>query len=550
MDEGCRTRGAEAGKDGATPGVEYDFAIIGSGFGGSVAALRLAEKGYRVVVLEKGDRFGPADFPTSNWQLPRWMWLPALGWRGLFQMTFLRHMTVLSGVGVGGGSLVYANTLPEPNRSFFEAPSWRHLADWQRELRPHYETARRMLGVAPNPRMWEGDRILEAVAQEAGRGDGFAPVDVAVYFGEPGVTSPDPYFGGRGPDRTGCIHCGHCMLGCKDNAKNTLDKNYLYLAEQLGAEVRPGCEVTDVRPRGAPGATNDGVDGYAIDFRSRQRPKRRSLNARGVVFAGGVMGTLPLLLKLRGGSLPRLSPRLGQDIRSNSEAIIGAIALDREKDLSQGVAITSIARLDEHSSLEVVRYPRGSGFFRLLGGPHAAGRTALARVGGALAQLLKAPLRNLRAFTVRDFARSSQMLLFMQTLDSTLEFRRGWRGQLCSRLGQGPAPTTSIPMATDYARRFARKLDGELFSLWTETVFGIPTTAHILGGCVMGRDATEGVIDAENRVFGYRRMYVVDGSAISANPGVNPSLTITALAERALSRIPPRTEATEFPASV
>jgi cholesterol oxidase len=509
--------------------LDYDYIVIGSGFGGSVSALRLSEKGYRVLVLEKGRRFAPEDFPKSNWQLRRWLWMPRLGMRGIFQMSFLRHLTVLSGVGVGGGSLVYANTLPRPRDGFFQSTSWSHLTDWRDELEPHYATAERMLGAAKNPNLYEGDRILRSLAAEANREESFQPVNVGVYFGEPGREVADPYFEGRGPTRTGCIHCGHCMLGCKDNAKNTLDKNYLYLAEALGCEIRPQCEVHDVQPLE--------THGYRVAYRSADGQDAQ-LTCEGVIFAGGVMGTLPLLLKLKQTSLPRLSDTLGRMIRTNSESILGVVGLDGKKDYSQGIAITSKADLDDHTSLEVVRYPRGSGFFRLLSGPYSPGHHVWGRLASGLKAVLRHPWRSLRALLVRDLAKSSQILLFMQTVDSTLQFQLGARGRMRSRLGTGPAPTATIEQARHYTQRFAEKMNGVPFSMITETLFGIPTTAHVLGGCCMGSDPEEGVIDHRNRVFGYPNMYVTDGSMMSANPGVNPSLTITALAERAMSLIP------------
>jgi cholesterol oxidase len=509
---------------------DCDYVVIGSGFGGSVSALRLSEKGYSVIVLEKGRRLGAADFPKTNWNLKKWMWWPKMGWRGPFKMTFLRHVTVLSGVGVGGGSLVYANTLPVPKRPFFTSLSWAHLADWEAELKPHYEMALHMLGAAPNPNFYEGDLALKSIAEEMGRGDHFHTVNTSVYYGEPGVTVPDPYFDGKGPDRTGCIHCARCMIGCKDNAKNTLDKNYLYLAEGLGCEVRADSQVFDVRPLSG--------GGYEIDYRQTAEGADRRVRARGVIISGGVMGTLPLLLKLKASSLPKLSDRLGETIRTNSESIIHVTSLDKTKDLAQGVAITSIVHIDDDSHIEIVRGPKGSGFWRFLSGLHTSGSNGMVRLINAGLGMMRHPIRFIRALTVRDFAKSSQILLFMQTLDSTLRFGRGRFGGLTSSVSTGEAPKASIPMATEIANRFAEKVDGVPLSLFTETLLNIPTTAHILGGCCMGKDASEGVIDKDNRVFGYENMYVADGSMISANPGVNPSLSITALAERAMSKIP------------
>lgn len=524
-------------RSASQPTFDYDFAIIGSGFGGSVSALRLAEKGYRVLVLEKGRRLGEKDFPKTNWDLPRWLWLPALRFFGLFKMTFFRHLTVLSGVGVGGGSLVYANTLPLPPKDFFRAPGWSHLADWEAELRPHYQTARRMLGATKNPRLEVGDRALQRLAEQIGRAEHFEPTTVGVYFGEPEVTVEDPYFGGKGPTRTGCIFCAGCMLGCRYNAKNTLDKNYLYLAEGLGAQIQAEAEVVDVRPLGRA----DGSQGYVLHWRPSTRPWGRggSITARGVVFAGGVLGTVPLLLRLRRASLPRLSPRLGEAIRTNSESLIAVTTFDRETVFSEGVAIGSILHIDERSSLEPVRYPSGSGFWRLLGAPMVHGPNLAARFGAVIMDWLRHPVQNLRVYFVRDWARSTQILLYMRVGEGQLRLVRGPLG-VNTRQADADPPTSLLPEARDLATRYAQLVNGKPMVMITETLLGIPTTAHIFGGCVMGADPDQGVIDARNRVFGYQNMYVCDGSMISANPGVNPSLTITALSERAMDLIPPR----------
>ncbi|MGZ3405997.1 MAG: GMC oxidoreductase [Polyangia bacterium] len=521
----------------------HDVVIVGSGFGGSVAALRLTEKGHRVLVIEKGKRFDAADFPETNWDLRRWMWMPEMGLHGFFQMSFFEHVTILHGVGVGGGSLVYANTLPVPKDDFFRAPSWSHLADWQRELEPHYATARRMLGANPNPYETRGDRVLAEIARDIGRPEHHHPTDVAVYFGKPGVTVPDPYFGGAGPERTGCIQCGARMTGCRFGAKNTLDKNYLWLAERGGAKVRAETEVTAVRVR--PGG------GYVVETRPSLRGggAREAISADKVIFSGGVLGTIPLLLAMQedAGGLPQLSPRLGDGVRTNNEALIGVISPE-EEDFSQGVAITSILHTDEHSHIEPVRYGHGSGFFRLLTLPHSPGHTVAARLAGAAGSFLRHPARWTRALSVSDFARKSQVLLYMRTLESTLSLRRGrspwtaFRKGLVTQLAEGaPAPTAFLPEATDLAERFAQKVGGVTMTLLTETLLGVPSTAHILGGACMGKSAEEGVIDAGHQVFGYPGLYVIDGAAVSANPGVNPSLTITALAERAVARIPART---------
>jgi cholesterol oxidase len=525
---------------------DTDFAVVGSGFGGSVAALRLAEKGWKVVVLEKGGRFAPKDFPKSNWNLPKWLWLPGLGFRGIFKMTFLKHVTALSGVGVGGGSLVYANTLPVPKEEFFRAPSWASLADWKAELAPHYATAKRMLGTARVPSMALQDRVLKQVGEDIGKGESWKPTEVAVFFGEPGVTVPDPYFGGEGPERTGCRSTGACMIGCRTGAKNTLDKNYLWLAEKKGARVEADAEVTWVKPLEG--------GGYALTVRRGREPfpflrKKTTMTARHVVFAGGVIGTVELLLKLKEspGGLPKLSDRLGEFVRTNSEVLMGVVS--PKDDLSKGVAIGSILETDEHSHLEPVHYPAGSGFFRLLAMPHAPGATIAERFTSALGVLLRQPGRTLKAWATPDWAKHTMILLYMRTVDGTIRMklgrglRNGFRHGLATETGTGPQAKAWLPEATELARRVEEKLGGTAQSLLTETLLGIPTTAHILGGCCMGETAVGGVIDAQNRVFGYDGLWVVDGSAISANPGVNPSLTITALAERAMTFVPEKSTA-------
>ncbi|MBE0615759.1 MAG: GMC family oxidoreductase [Burkholderiales bacterium] len=526
----------KSGSDGGAS-FDYDYIIIGSGFGGAVSALRLSEKGYKVLVLEKGMRMGAADFPKSNWNVKRWLWLPSMRCFGLFKLTFFRHVGVLSGVGVGGGSLVYANTLPIPKKSFFTSPSWAHLADWETELRDYYQTALRMLGAATNPRMETGDLALRELGRQIGMEQHFEATKVSVFFGEPGKTVPDPYFKGKGPARAGCTFCGGCMTGCRHNAKNSLDKNYLHLAEQLGAVIQAESLVTDVRPLGA----SDGADGYAVDWQPSATRKGAggTLRCRGAVFAGGVLGTLELMLKLKQGSLPRLSDRLGYGVRTNSEALVFVTTPDRKSVFSDGIAIGSILHTDEHSHLEPVRYSAGSGFWRLGSGPRVYHRSGAVRLLKLLGDWLLHPVMNLKVLFVDDWAKRTQVLLFMQTIDSTLRMVRGSFG-LSTKLDVGPAPTAFMPEARDLSERYAAIVGGKPMAFVSESLFGIPSTAHILGGACMGRNAGEGVIDSDNRVFGYRNLYVCDGSMISANPGVNPSLSITAISERAMSKLPPR----------
>jgi len=519
---------------------DYDYIIIGSGFGGSVSALRLAEKGYRVLVLEKGKWLKEVDFPKTNWNVKRWLWLPVFKFHGLFSLSFFRHVTILGGVGVGGGSLVYANTMPVPDKPFFQSKTWSHLADWEEELKEFYPLALKMRGAAPCPRMETGDTALKQLADQMGKGDQFQQTTVAVYFGEPDVTVPDPYFEGKGPDRTGCIFCGGCMLGCRFNAKNTLDKNYLYLAQQQGAVIQAESEVYDVAPIKAA----DGADGYRVKWRSSTKflKSKGEFTAGGVVFSGGVLGTTRLLLKLKSSSLPELSEKVGCGVRTNSESLVGVTTRDKDKIFSDGVAISSILHTDKHSHVEPVRYSAGSGIWRLLMSPMirgGKGNNVFVRIIKIVLDLLLHPIANFKAFTVNDWSAKTQILLFMQTIDSTLRLTMGRLG-LKSTVDTGDPPSAFIPEAKQIADDYAKIVDGKPMVLLTETVLGIPTTAHILGGVVMGKDAEEGVIDKDNRVFGYKNMYVCDGSMISANIGVNPSLTITALSERAMSKIRPK----------
>ncbi len=517
--------------------MDYDYIIIGSGFGGSVSALRLAEKGYKVLILEKGKALKATDFPETNWNLKCWMWLPLLRFYGFFKLTFFRHITILSGVGVGGGSLVYANTLPVPKDDFFTSGTWAGLADWKTELKPFYALAKQMLGAVRNPRKETGDLALEELAKRIGKTAEFELADVAVFFGDAKQTVPDPFFGGKGPERSGCTFCGGCMTGCRYDGKNTLDKNYLYLAEGLGARIQAESEVVDVRPLGAA----DGSEGYEVFWhRSTALFKKKGrFTTRGVIFAGGVLGTVPLLLRLKQSSLANLSDKVGSGVRTNSESLIGITTFDKNIAFSDGVAIGSILHTDAHSHLEPVRYASGSGFWRLMLAPMVSGRNLLIRLGKLFWDLLRHPVQNLRLALVWDFAKRTQILLFMQTINSTIRFKRGWFG-MRSTMEAGPAPTAFIPEAQTLAKQYADLVKAKPVTLLTETIAGIPTTAHILGGCVMGATAQTGVIDKNNRVFGYQNMLICDGSAISANPGVNPSLSITALTERAMDRIEPK----------
>lgn len=515
----------------------YDYVIVGSGFGGSVSALRLSQKGYSVLVIEKGKWFQAEDFPKTNWNLKKWIWEPRAGLYGFFKMTYLNHVTVLSGVGVGGGSLTYANTLPVPKKEFFKSGSWSNLKNWEQELSPYYQEAYRMLGAERNTHAGPADDLVRELANDLDRPDHFDMTKVAVHFGEPGKTIADPYFDGKGPDRTGCIHCGACMTGCRHNAKNTLDKNYLHLAQQLGAEIIAEKEVYDVHPSGA----ETGADGYAIHFKNAiGRGGRQQVHARGIVFAGGVLGTVPLLLQLKQrGSLPQLSEKVGANIRTNNESLLLLTNTRKESpDHTQGIAIGSILDIDENSHLEPVRYGAGSSFFRFLTMPAYPHRSVFMRIFGIFGILITRPIRALKTIFAKNYSERSVVLLFMQTLDSTLQLKLGKVTQLKTTKESGATPSGYIPEAARLAKVLGEKTKAIPYANITDVLLGTPTTAHILGGAVMGPDASEGVIDKHNRVFGYENMMVCDGSMISANPGVNPSLSITAISELAMASVP------------
>lgn len=516
------------------PEERYDFIIIGSGFGGSVSALRLAEKGYKILVIEKGKKYTGKDFPKTNWNLKKWLWLPTFKLFGIQKLTFFRHITILSGVGVGGGSLVYANTLPKPKQAFYNHGSWAKLEDWESELDPHYETAWQMLGAAENPNLAESDLALGELAKKINKEKDFKPTKVSVYFGDAGETVADPYLDGQGPDRTGCIYCGSCMTGCRHNAKNTLDKNYLYLAQKLGVEILPEQEVVNVIPLGE----GDGSEGYDIIYKRSTTyfSKKKWLRTDGIIFSGGVLGTVPLLLKLKDSTLPNLSPRVGGQIRTNNEALIMNVTLDKEKDMSEGIAIGSILQIDENSHIESVRYGKGSGFWRIFGLPMVNEKSLILRLLKAVILPFKDPLSWLKVFFVNDFGKRTSILLFMQHLNSTLSFKRGFL-RIKSKLDEGKSPTAFIPEAHNIAYQYSDIINSKPVVSLTETITGIPSTAHILGGACMGENINEGVIDKHNKVFNYHNMYVFDGSMISANPGVNPALSITAIAERGMSKI-------------
>ena len=529
----------------------FDYVIVGSGFGGSVSAMRLTEKGYRVLVLERGKRFRDQDFARSTWNVRKYLWAPLLRCFGILQITPFKDVLVLHGSGVGGGSLGYANVLMQPHDEAFETPAWQHPIGWGDVLRPHYDTARRMLGVTPNPRQWPADRVMQEIAEERGMADTFRPTTVGTFFGEPGREGeevPDPYFGGEGPARRGCIHCGACMVGCRHNAKNTLVKNYLYLAEQWGAEVRAEREVRDIRP--LPPGQPDGARYEVLHRRSTGilRRDRQTVRARNVIVSAGVIGTMKLLFRCRDetGSLPHLSDRLGDVVRTNSEALMGVVARDDEHDYSEGIAITSIFHADPVTTIEPVRYPPGSSLMRYLAGPPVQGGNLLSRLAKSILDILKRPLDFARTHFLPKWAQRATIILVMQTEDNRIRLRRGRdlstafrRGLVSEGDPDHPIPTR-IEAAHEVTQRFAEKTDGIPNGTITEGLLDVPMTAHILGGCPYGADATEGVLDVGGRVHNYPGLHVIDGAMVPANPGVNPSLTITAMAEHAMSLIPPK----------
>jgi cholesterol oxidase len=523
---------------------DFDWLVIGSGFGGSVSALRLAEKGYRVGVLECGRRFRDQDFARSTWSLRRYFWAPRVGMRGIMRLSTFKDVAVVSGCGVGGGSLGYANTLYVPPSPFFEDAQWGDLADWERELAPHYAEAQRMLGVVTTPNDDPADQLLKELGEHLGVADTYRKTPVGIFFGEqPGATVSDPFFGGEGPDRTGCMQCGRCMVGCPHGAKNTLVKNYLWLAENRGVQVTPDRTVTDIRPLGA----EDGSDGYAVTSeRSGMRRGRdvRTLTARGVIVAAGALGTNRLLQRCRlNGSLPRVSHRLGELVRTNSESILAVtVPEDFPEDLTRRVAITSSIYPDPHTHIETVTYGHAGDSMSTLYTLLVADGSRVTRPLKLLGQIVRHPVKFAQVLWPKGWSRRTIIVLVMQTLDNAIALRptltRSGDVRLQTEQDSTRPNPTFIPVANEAAEWLAKRTGGIAQSSVMEATMNIPSTAHILGGAVIGRDPEHGVVDADQRVFGYENLLVCDGAAVPANVGVNPSLTITALAEHAMSRIP------------
>jgi cholesterol oxidase len=520
---------------------DYDWIVVGSGFGGSVSALRLREKGYSVGVLECGRRFGDDDFPRSTWDVRRYFWAPRLGMRGIFRLSVFKDVAIVSGSGVGGGSLGYANTLYRARRRFYEDPQWSELDDWESALAPHYDEAERMLGVVAYDEDDHADDLLREYAREIGVEDTYAKTRVGVYLdGTPGARVPDPFFGGAGPERTACMRCGRCMIGCPHGAKNTLVKNYLWLAERAGAEVLPERMVVDVRPIGAP----DGSEGYEVTTEhpgAWLRKRRRTFTARGVVLAAGALGTNRLLQasKLR-GSLPRVSERVGELVRTNSEAILAVTLPSDAPDITRRVAITGSIYPDPDTHIETVVYGDAADSMSSLYTVLVGDGTRVTRPLKLARAAARHPLTFLRLFDPRGWSRRTIIVLVMQTLDNAIALRaKPTRGGLRLQTEQDPGRPipTYIPVANHFAQWLARRTGGTAQSSFMEAVANIPSTAHILGGAAIGADASRGVVDARQRVFGYENLLVCDGAAVPANVGVNPSLTITAMAEHAMSHV-------------
>lgn len=522
---------------------DVDWVVVGSGFGGSVSALRLAEKGYSVRVLECGRRFRDEDFPKSTWDLRRYFWAPRIGLKGIFRLTQFRDVAVVSGCGVGGGSLGYANTLYVPPTKFFQDPQWSDLEDWEQTLAPHYAEAQRMLGVVQVEQDDPADQLLRELGEHLGVGDTYQKTPVGVYQENPGQTVPDPFFGGEGPDRTGCMQCGRCMVGCPHGAKNTLVKNYLWLAERRGVKIEAERLVTDVRPLGAA----DGSEGYAVTSeRSGLLPGRgkKTIRARGVIFAAGPLGTNKLMQRCRlGGALPKISNRLGELVRTNSEMILAVtVPDDYPEDLTRRVAITSSIYPDAHTHIETVTYGHAGDSMNTLYTLLVGDGTKLTRPLKLLGQIVRHPGKFAKVMWPKGWSSRTIIVLVMQTLDNAIALRPkqmpGGNVRLTTEQDPERPNPTFIPVANVAAEWLAERTGGIAQSSVSEALFNVPNTAHILGGAVIGHSPEDGVIDARQRVFGYENLLVCDGAAVPANVGVNPSLTITALAEHAMAAIP------------
>jgi cholesterol oxidase len=521
--------------------MDYDYAVIGSGFGGSVAALRLAEKGYKVVVLEQGNLVTPEDIEEGDNSIRHLNWVPALGSAGYFSQDFFQHVTLVRGIGVGGGSHVYASVLLKPKDEFYNDPAWSSMGiNWKTELAPHYATASSMLGVTDNPASDIQDEYLKKTAEKMGAAHTYGPTPNGIYFGTPEVMDPDPFFNGNGPHRKGCHLCGRCLTGCPHGSKNTLDKNYLYLAQRLGAAILPFRKVTNIQPRE--------TGGYDLQIKHPLKKFRKypPIRTKNIVLAGGVLGSLELLFHCRDitKTLPNVSPELGKVVRTNSEAIVGVLSDDNELDLTCGTAISSHFYPDEHTHITQNRFPNGYNFMKFFTGPLVDHPNPAIRSIKTLVAIFLHPARFFGTWFAGNWHKRVTILTVMQHLDNQISFKYGRKASFMFRRGlksaavKGKSAPTFLPVANNAAKTLAGVSGGQPLNILTESIGNTATTAHILGGCHMGTSAANGVIGSNHELFGYPGIYITDGSAVSANIGANPSLTITALAERAMSLIP------------
>ena len=515
----------------------YDYVIIGSGFGGSVSAMRLAEKGYSVLIIEKGKNYSEKDFPKTNWNFKKFFWAPMLGWFGIQKITFFPQVMILSGVGVGGGSLVYANTHMVPPDEFFNNSSWSQFGKWKNILFPFYEKARFMLGTVPNKSLHRADEILKEVADEMNRSSSYKNVDVGVYFGDK-EKETDPYFSGLGPMRKGCTACAGCMVGCKHNAKNTLDKNYLHFAQKFGTEI--------VAERLAEKINfNDGI--YSIETissTSRFSKNKNKFYSKGIVVAGGVLGTMDILLKQKHKykTLPLLSDKLGENIRTNSEMLCG-VTSPGEK-LNHGIAISSVFNPDNHTHIEIVKYPDDSNAMKAFATIATGPGHPLLRIAKLFGNIIFHPLQFGKQIFGKDWAHRSVIFLVMQNLDNSMKMI--YKRFPFSRISLWNKKENRVPayigIGQETMMKYAKKINGLPQNVLTEVLFNMSSTAHILGGSPMGENDKEGVVNEKFEVYNYPNMHILDGSIIQGNLGVNPALTITALSEYAMSLIPEKEE--------
>lgn len=515
----------------------FDVIVIGSGFGGAVSAMRLSQKGYRVAILEEGKEWKNSDFPRTNWDISKYLWAPLIRCFGIQKITLIRKMLILHGAGVGGGSLVYANTLMRPDEKIFRSDTWPKQVDWVQELRPHFQMAKRMLGVVTNPHLAPNDLAIKELGKKMGVEKTFHPTEVGIFFGKPNIEVPDPYFSGDGPSRTGCHLCGSCMIGCPNGAKNTLDKNYLYFARKWGAQVFSGLRAERITP-----LDSNHYQVETLTLESGFKKTGPTLVAPKVVFSAGVLGTVKLLLKNRDiyQTLPKLSKKIGFDVRSNGESLLGASSLSEDVNYSTGIAIGAAIHPDENTKIEGVRYPAGSDFMRLLAVPLAGEGGFLFRPIKMIIQFLTRPLHYLRLWFVKDWAKQTVILLVMQSVESKIRLTLGRFG-LKGEPQEGIIPSY-LPVAQNAAQKLSEVMGGVPQNIFSEVFFQTPATAHILGGVGMGTTPNDGAVNVNHELFHYLGLFVVDASVIPSNLAVNPSLTICALAERFASQFPPNPE--------